>query len=74
MSPSSWSTFPHRPTVPIHPFTPWVSDRDIDDLKARLHTPAKRAETWDNTKGPAHLGVSHKWVTDTVERWKEFDW
>jgi hypothetical protein len=70
----SFYTLPHAPTLPVVEFHPHVPDAAIADLRHRLAYAAPRARTWDNTNGPGHLGTSHDWVSDMIEKWRAFDW
>ncbi|BEI82238.1 hypothetical protein CcaverHIS002_0301060 [Cutaneotrichosporon cavernicola] len=70
----SFYTLPHAPTIPVIEFHPHVPDAAIADLRHRLAYTAPRARTWDNTNGPGHLGTSHDWVSDMIEKWRAFDW
>jgi microsomal epoxide hydrolase len=74
MSAKAFSTPPHTPTIPLRPYEVNVPQADLDDLQVRLALPARHAATWDNTTGPAHLGVRRDWLQQAVERWKTFDW
>lgn len=70
----TYANLPHKPSIPVVPFTPRIADSQIKDLHARLDNVPPIAETWDNTNGPAHLGTSRAWVNDMIKRWKAFDW
>ncbi|KAK8843497.1 hypothetical protein IAR55_007157 [Kwoniella newhampshirensis] len=71
----SYSTLPHKPTVPLEPFRIAIPEEDVMELKELLKLSRISKETYENTHAEARdgFGVSRDWLIKTKEEWLKFD-
>ena len=67
---------PHRPSIPIEPFTVNVPQEDLDDLHRRLADVKPLKKSYEScSRDDAYFGVNHAWMSEAIRVWRdEYDW
>jgi len=70
-----FSSFPHDPTIPLHPFAPHILQSELDHLHSRLNNAGEIRITFENSFSDRDLGIKKGWMDEALEYWREgFNW